>query len=62
MPPKPKGWATAKVRAATLKRLDRLRSVLARDDANDAGADEKKFSVDETINALIDEYYQKQID
>jgi len=57
----PRGWSTAKLRAATLKRLERLRSVLARDDANDAGEEEKKFSVDETINALIDEYYQKQI-
>lgn len=50
MPPKPKGWATAKLRAATLKRLDILRG---------AGS-EDVLSVDAQINLLIDHYYQKQ--
>jgi|GEM_PF-6935855 len=54
----PKGWSTAKLRAATLKRLERLRFVLA---GGDGEEEEKKLSYDETINALIDEYYQKQI-
>ncbi len=49
----PKGWSTAKLRAATLKRLERLRSVFAEDGS--------KLSYDDTINLLVDEYYQKRI-
>jgi hypothetical protein len=48
--PKPKGWATAKLRAATRKRLDILRG---------AGGDDA-LSIDAQINILIDEHYQKQ--
>jgi hypothetical protein len=48
--PKPKGWTTAKLRAATRKRLDILRG---------AGGDEA-LSVDAQINLLIDEYYRQQ--
>lgn len=51
--PKPKGWATAKLRASTLKRLQRLRETFA--------DDETKPSVDAAINLLIDEYYQKSL-
>ncbi|MFA7121321.1 MAG: hypothetical protein WC277_07555 [Bacilli bacterium] len=53
----PKGWSTAKLRAATLKRLERLRSVFVGGDRGE----EKKLSYDDTINLLIDEYYQKRI-
>lgn len=56
--PAPKGWSTTKLRAATLKRLDRLRSVFAKEDTDE---EEQKLSVDATINLLIDEYYQKSL-
>jgi len=49
----PKGWSTAKLRAGTLKRLDRLRTGTA--------DDETKLSVDEVINLLIDEHYLKPL-
>ncbi len=52
-----KGWSTTKLRASTLKRLDRLRSVFAKEDGD--AEDETKISVDATINLLIDDYYNK---
>ncbi len=48
--PAPKGWSTAKLRAATIKRLDMLRAVPPGD---------PPLSLDAMINLLIDEHYQK---
>lgn len=49
--PAPKGWSTAKLRASTLKRLERLQEAFADDDT--------KPSVDGVINLLVDEHYSQ---
>ncbi len=58
--PAPKGWSTTKLRAVTLKRLDRLRSVFAKEDQTD-DEEEQKLSVDATINLLVDRYYDSRV-
>jgi len=48
---KPKGWSTAKLRASTLKRLERLQNAFAEE--------ETKPSIDGVINLLVDEHYSQ---
>ncbi|WOX55061.1 hypothetical protein R6Y95_06185 [Methanoculleus palmolei] len=51
--PKPKGWSTAKLKASTLKRLQRIRESFS-------GGDDPIISVDATVNLLIDRYYDSR--